>query len=205
MASWSESERKRKEHAVRQQGRLPPGQSLTEKWPVLHHGQVPEVDTAHWEFRVFGLVEAALHLRYDEFRALPAATRTNDIHCVTRWSMFDCTWEGVPAREVLARARPGPTASHALVHAEHGFTANLPLADLLDDSVLFAWSMGGKPLTPEHGWPLRLVVPKLYFWKSVKWVRGLEVLDHDTPGFWERNGYHMRGEPFREQRFTHDP
>ncbi|HVP30924.1 MAG TPA: sulfite oxidase-like oxidoreductase [Myxococcota bacterium] len=187
---------------MRAAGRLPPSQHLTEKWPVLHYGTVPSVDLARWDFRVFGLVQDEVRVSWRELRALPAATVVSDIHCVTHWSKFDCRWEGVPVASLLSRARPKPGARFALVHAEQGFTANLPLADLLDPSVLLAWSMNGEPLAPEHGAPLRLVVPKLYFWKSVKWVRGIELLERDQPGFWERNGYHMRGDPWREERYS---
>jgi DMSO/TMAO reductase YedYZ molybdopterin-dependent catalytic subunit len=198
------SERKRKEAAMRAAGRLPPGQSLTEKWPVLHHGSVPQLDLARWELRVFGRVEAPLRLDWPALRALPVRCVTSDIHCVTTWSKFDCRWEGVAVGDLLARARPAPEARFVLVHAEHGFSANLPLEELVHPSALLAWSMNGEALSPEHGWPLRLVVPRLYFWKSVKWVRGFELLEQDQPGFWERNGYHMRGDPWREERHSED-
>jgi len=196
------SERKHKEEQMRRAGRLPPGQSLTEKWPVLHYGSVPKIDLASWNLRLFGEVESPTAFRFDELRALPRITLRNDIHCVTRWSKFDCHWEGVSVRELMARVRPTKKAHYAMVHAEHGFSSNLPLADLLDESVLLAFAMNGEPLSPEHGWPLRLVVPKLYFWKSVKWVRAFELLQHDAPGFWERNGYHMRGNPWNEERYS---
>jgi DMSO/TMAO reductase YedYZ molybdopterin-dependent catalytic subunit len=129
---------------------------------------------------------------------------TRDFHCVTRWSRFENRWEGVSFRELIKQARPKPSASHVLVPAEQDFTANAPLADLDRDDVLFATHHDGQPLTADHGYPLRLVVPHLYAWKSVKWVRGIEFLDHDVPGFWERNGYHMYGDPFKEQRFDTD-
>jgi len=181
--------------------RLPPGQYRTEKWPVLHYGAVPRFNRATWDFRIRGLVDPEVRLSYDEFRALPTITITRDIHCVTRWSRFDTSFTGVPFREVMKLTRLDPRATHALVLAEQGFTTNLPLADLDRDDVLFAWQADGKDLEPEHGWPLRLVVPHLYFWKSAKWVRGLELLDHDQPGFWEQYGYHMRGDPWREERY----
>jgi len=196
--------RKEKEERMRAAGRLPPGQHLTEKWPVLHYGEVPRVDLARWDLRVFGLVETPLRLDWAALRALPAVEVASDIHCVTTWSKFDCRWQGVPFRELAARAKPKPEARFALVHAEGGFTTNLPLADLLDESVLLAWSMNGEPLAPEHGAPLRLVVPKLYFWKSAKWLRGFELLAEDRPGFWERNGYHMRGDPWKSERYDDD-
>jgi DMSO/TMAO reductase YedYZ molybdopterin-dependent catalytic subunit len=182
--------------------RVPPGQSVTEKWPVLHYGSVPRVDLARWRFRIFGLVETPLELTYDELLALPRTSITRDIHCVTTWSRFDNTFEGVPFREVLKVARPRPEATHVLVHAEYGFTTNLPLEDLDRDDVLLANKHDGKELTPDHGWPLRLVVPHLYFWKSAKWVRGLEFMAADKPGFWESHGYHMRGDPWKEERYS---
>ncbi len=184
--------------------RLPPGQYHTDRFPVLHAGVVPDVDLATWDFRVGGLVSNEAVWTWDELRSLPAASRTADIHCVTKWSKFDTTWTGVPVTEVLARVEPLPEATHVLVTAEHGFTANLPLEDFARPENLFAWDYAGEPLEPDHGWPLRLVVPHLYFWKSVKWVRGFDLLDKDVPGFWERNGYHMYGDPFEEQRFWGD-
>ena len=185
-------------------GRLPPGQSLTLKWPVLHYGSVPKFNPAKWDFRVWGLVEQPLRLTWDEFAGLPQARSKSDFHCVTRWSRFDNQWQGVAFREVLNRAKPKAEATHVVVHAEQGFTANVPLADLDRDDVLLCTHHDGQPLTPDHGYPLRLIVPHLYAWKSVKWLRGLEFLDHDIPGFWEQNGYHMYGDPFRELRFDSD-
>ena len=197
-------ERKRKEQQMLQAARLPPGQSLTLKWPVLHYGSIPKFDPAKWDFRVWGLVERPLRLTWDEFGHLPQFRNTSDFHCVTRWSRFDNQWQGVAFREVLSRVNPKAKATHVLVHAEQGFTANVPLADLDRDDVLLATHHDGQPLTADHGYPLRLIVPHLYAWKSVKWLRGLEFLDHDVPGFWEQNGYHMHGDPFREQRFDSD-
>ncbi len=182
--------------------RVPPGQTLTAKWPVLHYGKVPKVDLASWEFRIWGLVEEPLSLTWGRFLELPRVTCENDIHCVTRWSRLDNSWEGVSVAEILARARPAPSASHVLVHAEQGFTANLALSDFDRNENLFALKHDGQDLEPDHGWPLRLVVPHLYFWKSVKWVRGVEFLDHEEPGFWEQNGYHMRGDPWTEERYS---
>jgi DMSO/TMAO reductase YedYZ molybdopterin-dependent catalytic subunit len=184
------------------QGLLPPGQSLTLKWPVLHYGSVPRFDPQTWDFRVYGLVESPLHLGWKEFNALPKVHRTSDFHCVTRWSRFDNRWDGVAFRQLLTRANPRPEAAFVLIHAEQGFNANVPLADLDRDEVLLATHHDGEPLTGEHGYPLRLIVPHLYAWKSVKWVRSLEFLDLDTPGFWEQNVYHMRGDPWKEQRFS---
>ena len=182
--------------------RVPPGQTLTAKWPVLHYGSVPRIDISSWDFRISGLVEETVTLSWSQFQELPRITKENDIHCVTRWSKLDNTWEGVAVADVLALARPLPTASHVLVHAEHGFTANLTLADFDRSENLFALKHDGVDLEPDHGWPLRLVVPHLYFWKSVKWVRGVEYLDHEEPGFWEQNGYHMRGDPWTEERYS---
>jgi DMSO/TMAO reductase YedYZ molybdopterin-dependent catalytic subunit len=196
------NERKQRERQMKEEGRLPPGQSLTLKWPVLHYGSVPHFDPERWNFRVYGLVENPLTLSWDEFNALPKFEHTSDFHCVTRWSRFDNRWSGVAFREILRAARPLPTAKYVLVHAEQGYTANVPLADLDQEEVLLATHHDGEPLAADHGYPLRLIVPHLYAWKSVKWVRGLEFLDHDAPGFWEQNGYHMYGDPWKEQRFS---
>ena len=197
-------ERKQLERKMQAEGRLPPGQVATLKWPVLHYGSVPHFDATRWDFRVHGRVETPLHLTWPQFNALPRFKITRDFHCVTRWSRFDNHWEGVAFRDVLARVKLLPRTAYVLVHAEQGFTANVPLADLDREDVLFATHHDGQPLTPEHGYPLRLVVPHLYAWKSVKWVRGLEFLEQDAPGFWEKNGYHMYGDPWKEQRFDTD-
>jgi DMSO/TMAO reductase YedYZ molybdopterin-dependent catalytic subunit len=181
--------------------RLPPGQVLTAKWPVLHYGTVPGVDTATWTFGVDGLVERPFTITYDELLALPRAVVSCDMHCVTHWSRLDNTFEGVAVRGLLQRAGVRPEARFALVSAEQGFTTNLPLADLDRDDTLIALKHDGAWLTPEHGWPARLLVPHLYLWKSAKWVRGLTLLDDDVPGFWEQNGYHMRGDPWTEERY----
>jgi DMSO/TMAO reductase YedYZ molybdopterin-dependent catalytic subunit len=201
---FSGDERRQKEKQMLREGRLPPGQSLTLKWPVLHYGSVPRFDPAKWDFRVSGLVENSVRLTWDEFGRLPRVRTRSDFHCVTRWSRFDNDWDGVGFREILHLVKPRPEAKYVLVHAEQGFTANVPLADLDRDDVLLATHHDGQPLTPDHGYPLRLIVPHLYAWKSVKWVRGLEFLAEDAPGFWEQNGYHMYGDPFREQRFDTD-
>ncbi|MBE3591251.1 MAG: sulfite oxidase-like oxidoreductase [Firmicutes bacterium] len=181
--------------------RIPPGQYVTQRWPVLHYGDVPKVDLATWRFRITGLVEDPCEWTYEEIRAMPARTITRDIHCVTRWSRLDATFTGVPVRDLVARARVKPEGRFVIVHAEEGWTTNLPVEDLLREDNLLAWAADGEELTPEHGWPLRLVVPHLYFWKSAKWVRGFEFVAEDVPGFWERYGYHMRGDPWKEQRF----
>jgi len=184
--------------------RVPPGQYLTEKFPVLHYGSVPRTDLAAWDLRVHGLVGAPLTFTWDQFQALPRTAVTADIHCVTRWSKLDTTWEGVPIRTILEMAQVRPEATHVLVHSEQGYTTNMPLEVLDDADVLLADRYEGQPLEPEHGYPLRLVVPKRYFWKSAKWVRGLEFLDHDIRGFWERYGYNNDGDPWKEERFSEE-
>ena len=188
--------------APRQGQRLPPGQVLTDKWPVLHYGSVPKLDLSAWSFRVFGLVEREKRWTWEEFLSLPRVEVRNDIHCVTRWSKFDNLWQGVAVKDVLREAGVRPEARYAIAHAEQGFTANLPLGELLKDDVLLALKHGGEDLTPEHGWPLRLVVPNRYFWKSAKWIRGLELSASDRPGFWEQNGYHNDADPWKEERFS---
>jgi DMSO/TMAO reductase YedYZ molybdopterin-dependent catalytic subunit len=197
--------RSKAEQKVRDAGydpaRLPPGQYLTEKWPVLHAGDVPETDLATWDFKVFGEVERPLTLSWEELKALPSTEITIDIHCVTRWSRFDTRFRGVSWAELAERCRPKPGARYVLAHAEQGFTANVPLAALEDEKALLAYEADGKPLEPEHGWPLRLVVPSRYFWKSAKWLRGLELLDRDQPGFWERYGYHTDADYWKEERY----
>jgi DMSO/TMAO reductase YedYZ molybdopterin-dependent catalytic subunit len=182
--------------------RIPPGQVRTAKWPVLHYGDVPAVDLATWRFEITGLVERPLRLTWDELRALPTQDTVCDIHCVTRWSRLDNRFTGVGVRQLLALARPTAEATFVMVRAEQGFTTNLPLADFDRPENLLAWQHDGADLTPEHGGPVRLVVPHLYFWKSAKWVRGLELRRSDAPGFWEQNGYHMRGDPWTEERHT---
>ncbi len=184
--------------------RLPPGQYRTDKWPVLYYGAIPRIDLATWEFTVTGEVDEPGRWTWEEFRRLPHTTVRCDIHCVTAWSRFDNAFEGVAVREIMQRVRPRSGAASVMVHSYGGYTTNLPLAALLDDDVLLAWSHDGRPLTPDHGWPLRLVVPKLYFWKSAKWVQGIEVTREERPGFWEQNGYHMHGDPWNEERYS-DP
>jgi DMSO/TMAO reductase YedYZ molybdopterin-dependent catalytic subunit len=182
--------------------RVPPNQRLTRGWPVLHFEEIPHFDPATWRFRVWGACANPFELSWDEFRALPHVTDTSDIHCVTGWSKLDNVWEGVSFREIASRAQPLPSATHALVHAPSGYTANLPLQALNDDDVLFAWSHDGAPLDPKHGGPMRLVVPKRYFWKSVKWANGVQFLDHDERGFWEVRGYHNDAHPFADERYS---
>lgn len=182
--------------------RTPPGQHLTGGWPILHAESIPPFDPAAWRFRVDGEVEQPVQWSWEEFRALPTATLTSDFHCVTGWSKLDNEWEGVRFREIAEKVRPRPSASHALVEAPSGYTANLPLEALTEDDVLFAWSHNGEPLPPEHGGPLRLVVPKRYGWKSVKWAVRVRFLDRDVRGYWEERGYHNEADPWLEQRYS---
>jgi DMSO/TMAO reductase YedYZ molybdopterin-dependent catalytic subunit len=183
--------------------RLPPGQHLTDKWPVLHAGSVPEYrDLSTWTFRVFGEVEDPLELSWERFGDLPRSSNVQDIHCVTRWSKFDTSFEGVHWRELARLARPKPSARFAIAHAEAGFTANVPLSFLEREDALLATHGDGEVLTPEHGYPLRLVIPGKYFWKSAKWLRGIELAAVDKPGFWERYGYHNDADPWGEERYA---
>jgi DMSO/TMAO reductase YedYZ molybdopterin-dependent catalytic subunit len=181
--------------------RLPPGQYLTEKWPVLHAGSVPEVDLATWDFRVWGEVENPIRLSWEELQRLPSTEVTVDIHCVTRWSRFDTTFRGVHWRDLAELVQPRPEAKFVVAHAEQGFTSNVPVEALEADDALIVYEADGEPLTPDHGWPLRLMVPSRYFWKSAKWLRGLELLDHDQPGFWERYGYNNNADFSKEERY----
>ncbi len=184
--------------------RVPPGQYVTRKWPVLHYGSVPSTDLATWDLRIWGEVERPFTLGWAEFQALPHSTVHADIHCVTKWTKLDSDFGGVPIRVILERAGLTPRARFVVAHCEQGYTTNLPLDVLDDDDVLLADTFEGAPLERDHGWPLRLFVPKRYFWKSAKWLRGLEFLDHDEPGFWERYGYHNDADPWKEQRFSGD-
>lgn len=181
--------------------RVPPGQTVTTKFPVLHYGPSPRTDLATWDFRVWGLVQNPFTLSWDELMALPQVEVVTDIHCVTRWSKLDTTWRGVPFREVVERAMPLPDGKFVMAHAENNYTTNIPLDVLLDDDVMLAHTFGGEPLELEHGYPLRLLVPKRYFWKSAKWLRGLEFMPADKAGFWEDAGYHMNGDPWQEERY----
>jgi DMSO/TMAO reductase YedYZ molybdopterin-dependent catalytic subunit len=181
--------------------RLPPGQYLTEKWPVLHAGDVPDVDLATWSFRAWGEVANPIELSWEELNELPTVDVTQDIHCVTRWSRFDTTFRGIPWSAVAELVRPKPSARFAIAHAEHGYTANVPASFLDQEGAMLATHADHEPLTPEHGWPLRLVVPGKYFWKSAKWLRGIELSATDKPGFWERYGYHNDADPWQEERY----
>ncbi len=187
---------------TQRQNRLPPGQRLTEKWPALHYGKVPSIDMKDWTFTISGLVEKERTLTLKEFAELPQVEVFSDIHCVTTWSKYDNLWEGVSTGTIKDIAGIKPEAKHVLVRGEGGFTTNLPLEDFFQPDALFALKHDGQPLTPEHGAPVRLVVPRLYFWKSTKWVTGIKFIDKDEPGFWERAGYHNHGDPWQEERYS---
>jgi len=183
--------------------RTPPGQSLTSKWPVLHYGGVPQVDpnSPDWRLRVFGLCENEYELSYPEIRELPAVDVFCDMHCVTHWSRLDNTFTGVPTKLLIERAKSKANAKFVMCHAENGFTVNVPLAEFIGDDCILAYQWEGEEIAPEHGGPLRGLVPRLYLWKSAKWIRGIELRATDAPGFWEQNGYHMHGDPWKEERF----
>lgn len=197
--------RSKAEDKVREAGydpaRLPPGQYFTDKWPVLHAGDVPDVDLAAWRLEVSGEVEEPLSLTYEQLNELPATNVTTDIHCVTRWSRFDAQFKGVHWSELAKLAKPKASARFAIAHAEQDFTANVPLAAIEDEHALIVYEADGEPLTLEHGWPVRLVVPSKYFWKSAKWLRSIELSAVDKPGFWERYGYHNEADYRQEQRY----
>ena len=182
--------------------RLPPGQYLTDKWPVLHAGSVPQTDLESWDFKVFGEVENPVTLSWEELQALPSKEIELDIHCVTRWSRFDARFRGVHWSELAKLVKPKPRGRYVVAQAEQGFTANVPLRALEDEAALIAYEADGEPLTPDHGWPLRLVIPTKYFWKSAKWLRGLELVERDQPGFWERYGYHNDADYWKEERYA---
>ena len=199
----SKAERKVQE-AGYDPARLPPGQYLTEKWPVLHAGDVPayERDLAGWSFKVWGEVDSAIALDWAAFDALPKVTAVQDIHCVTRWSRFDASFSGVAWSTIRDLVGPRPSAGYAIARSEAGYTANIPASFLEHDGAMLATHADGEPLTAEHGWPLRLIVPGKYFWKSAKWLRGIELTSRDQPGFWERYGYHNDADPFAEERYA---
>jgi DMSO/TMAO reductase YedYZ molybdopterin-dependent catalytic subunit len=205
--------RKEDEEKVKQEGRLPPGQALTNRFPVLHYGPVPRVDLTTWDFRVFGEVEQERRWSWEEFNQLPRTQVTMDIHCVTRWSKFDTLWEGVSLKTLVDQGfiKPKPAARYVLQHCEHGFTTNIPLEVALAPNFLLATHFNGEPLELEHGYPLRGVVGHIvgndaktpYFWKGGKWLRGLEFLTRDRLGFWEQAGYHNEADVWKEQRFSY--
>ena len=183
--------------------RTPPGQTLTAKWPVLHAGKVHHVDPhdGKWTLRIFGACDAPYELTYNQIRAMPAVDVVCDMHCVTHWSRLDNTFTGVRTRDIIAAAKPKAEARYVLCHGEGGFTTNLPIDEFLADDALLAYQWEGQDLTAEHGYPVRGIVPRLYLWKSAKWLRGIELRTTDAPGFWEQNGYHMHGDPWAEERF----
>jgi DMSO/TMAO reductase YedYZ molybdopterin-dependent catalytic subunit len=189
---------------TQRQNRIPPGQRVTEKWPVLHYGKVPAVDIARWTFTISGLVHEDYVLNYEEFKSRPPVKVFSDIHCVTGWSKLNNLWEGVSTSTIKDIIKIKPEAKFVIVHCSGGFTTNLSLDDFFEPDVLFALKHDGKPLTHEHGYPVRLVVPRLYFWKSAKWVAGVRFVDKDAPGFWESAGYHNHGDPWKEQRYRGD-
>jgi DMSO/TMAO reductase YedYZ molybdopterin-dependent catalytic subunit len=181
--------------------RLPPGQILTDRWPVLHHGGVPNIKPEKWTFRIHGLVEKERTLTLPEFTALPMIEVFSDIHCVTTWSRYNNLWEGVSTAIIRDLVAIKPEAAYVMVEGEKGFTTNLSLSDFFETDVLFALKHDAKPISTEHGAPVRLIVPRLYLWKSAKWVTGLRFMAQDEAGFWESNGYHMHGDPWTEERY----
>ncbi|WP_407113735.1 sulfite oxidase-like oxidoreductase [Bradyrhizobium sp. LMG 9283] len=184
--------------------RLPPGQHLTKDWPVLDLGVVPPVSRERWRLDVYGAIKTPVFWTFDEFAAQKQARFTSDIHCVTTWSRYDNEWEGLATRELLAACQPREDARFVVLHSYDGYTTNLALEDFAAEDALLAHSWSGQPLTEEHGGPVRLVVPHLYFWKSAKWLQAIEFLTEDAPGFWEVRGYHNRGDPWAEQRYSGD-
>ncbi|MCC7119312.1 MAG: molybdopterin-dependent oxidoreductase [Anaerolineales bacterium] len=212
MFSFESQDRRQQEEQMRAEGRLPPGQSLTQKFPVLHYGPVPPFNPAVWDFRIWGEVEQEKRWDWNEFNQLPRAKIEMDIHCVTKWSKFNTVWEGVSIKALLEHGffKLKPGATHVMQHAEYGFTVNLPLEVVLQDTFLLATHLNGEALTPEHGYPLRGVVGFMpgredletpYFWKGAKWIRSLEFMPQDQRGFWEQAGYHNRADVWREERF----
>ncbi|WP_424163175.1 sulfite oxidase-like oxidoreductase [Bacillus amyloliquefaciens] len=190
---------------TRQSDRIPPNQNVTTKFPVLHAGNVPYYeDMSKWNLQVYGLVDRPMLLSFEDIKAFPKAELKNDIHCVTGWSRLDNVWQGIRAKDIAEKAGVHEEAGFVILHAEEGWTANLPLSDFTRETSLLAYAHNGEPLTSEHGYPLRGVFPHLYFWKSAKWLRGIQFTKENHPGFWEKNGYHMRGDPWKNQRFTWD-
>ena len=206
------ADRRNEEERVSKEGRLPPGQSLTLKFPVLHYGPVPTFNPATWDFRIWGDVEEDREWNWDEFNKLPRTSIEMDIHCVTRWSKFDTVWEGISVKTLLDEGfiKPKPGVTHVMQHAEYGFTVNLPIEVITQDNFLMATHFNGEPLSPDHGYPLRGVVGHIparedlqtpYFWKGAKWLRSLEFMTKDRRGFWEQAGYHNRADIWKEERF----
>jgi DMSO/TMAO reductase YedYZ molybdopterin-dependent catalytic subunit len=180
--------------------RVPPGQFLSEKFPILTYGSAPEVNLETWKFRIFGLVEQEVELDWEQFTKLTWTTMTEDFHCVTQWSSLDNTWEGVTFPDLIALAQPKPEAKFVMAHCFGGYSTNLPLEVAMDEGIL-AHKQNGEPIGEGHGWPLRLIIPSRYAWKSAKWLNGIELLTEDAPGFWEQRGYHNNGDPWKEERF----
>lgn len=194
-----------KTRQTKQSKRIPPNQNVTTKFPVLHAGNVPYYeDMSKWNLQVYGLVDRPMLLSFEDIKAFPEAEVKNDIHCVTGWSRLDNIWQGIRAKDIAEKAGVHKEAGFVILHAEEGWTANLPLSDFTRETSLLAYAHNGEPLTPEHGYPLRGVFPHLYFWKSAKWLRGIQFTKENHPGFWEKNGYHMRGDPWKNERFTWD-
>lgn len=187
---------------MKRANRVPPGQRVVDTWPILHYSRVPKFDMQQWEFRIFGLVEKEIRWSWEEFRQLPVTIVHSDWHCVTTWSKLDMQWEGITARDIVSKVKINPEAKAVMVYSNDEYSTNLLWSDFLEDDVIFAWSESGEDLAPEKGGPLRLVVPKLYAWKSAKWVSGIEFIKADKPGFWEQRGYHMRGDPWKEERYS---
>jgi DMSO/TMAO reductase YedYZ molybdopterin-dependent catalytic subunit len=183
--------------------RVPPGQRLVKGWPVLHYGPIPTFDEATWDLEVSGAVESPYTLTYSELKGLGPSDVQADMHCVTGWSTLDNEWTGIPFRVLAEKATPKPEAKWVIAHCDHGYASDLSLQAMLDDDVLVAWAHNGEPLAPEHGFPLRLVVPKRYAWKSAKWLRGLEFAEDNKRGFWEVRGYHVHADPWREERYSY--
>ena len=198
---WARKMSGKAKPAVRSQDRLPPGQHLTPGFPVLDLGLRPEISSGEWRLEIGGLVENPQTLTWEEFNALPQFEDVSDFHCVTTWSKFGTTFTGVSVDTLLEQAGPLPEAAFVMAHATTGYTTNLPLEDVTDGKAWVVWDYEGRPLPVDHGGPVRLLVPHLYFWKSAKWVTRLELMAQDRPGFWEQNGYHMHGDPWREERF----
>ncbi len=200
---WAQEGRFLTGHVARPEGeRLPPGQHLVRDWPVLDLGRHPAIPRERWRLQVFGAVEHPVEWTWAAFEALPQVRRVSDIHCVTTWSRYDNQWDGVPTRDLLAAVSPRPEAAHVVLHSYDGYTTNLDLRDFAAEDAILAHSWAGTPLTEAHGGPLRLVVPHLYFWKSAKWLARIEFRAADRPGYWEVNGYHNRGDPWAEQRYS---
>ena len=211
-SSFEGFDRRKEESRIRNEGRLPPGQSLTLKFPVLHYGPVPHFNPATWDFRIWGEVEEEKSWTWDQFNQLPRTRIEMDIHCVTRWSKFDTVWEGVSVKTLVENGlfKIKPTATHVMQHAEYGFTVNLPLEVVLQENFVMATHFNGEPISPDHGYPLRGVVGLIpsqknletpYLWKGAKWLRSLEFMPRDRRGFWEQAGYHNRADVWREERF----